>query len=138
MDIFEQFRHAETFVQMDTGDKLMATFYVILLGMSITFVALVLIWGLTATMSRIIKIIEKGTSKPVVPVKAEPVMTEVTLPAAQEEDDTELVAIITAAIAASMNTSIHNIVVTNITRVHDHTPAWGRAGRSDVMASRTH
>jgi len=133
MQILENFKHAGTFAGMTLGDKLIATMYVILLGMGITFVALVLIWAMTALMSRIIKSIEGGNK---------PAVTKVEQPKApasvvqNEEDDQELIAVITAAIAASLNTSMHNILVTNITRVNDSTPVWGRAGRSDVMNSR--
>ncbi len=136
MQILENFKHAGTFAQMTLGEKMTATLYVILLGMGITFVALILIWALTALMSRIIRAIEGG---------AKPAITEApksNTPAApaqvaiSEEEDEALIAVITAAIAASLNTSMHNIVVTNITRVNDETPVWGRAGRSDVMNSR--
>lgn len=136
MQILENFKHAGTFAQMSLGDKMVATLYVILLGMGITFVALILIWALTALMSRIIRAVEGG---------AKPAVTEATNSkapvapaqvAVSEEEDEALIAVITAAIAASLNTSMHNIVVTNITRVNDETPVWGRAGRSDVMNSR--
>ena len=133
MQILENFKHAGTFAGMSLGDKVIATLYVILLGMGITFVALILIWALTALMSRIIKAVEGGTK---------PAVTEAPKPkapvavAVKEEEDEALIAVITAAIAASLNTSMHNIVVTNITRINDETPVWGRAGRSDVMNSR--
>lgn len=135
MEILEQFTHADSFALMPMGDKLIATMYVIILGMGITFTALVLIWGLTALMSKIIMAIDAGnkpeikTVKPVVAQK--PVVEE-----PKEEDQSELIAVITAAIAASLNTSMHNIVVSNITRVSDNTPVWGQTGRSEVMASR--
>jgi sodium pump decarboxylase gamma subunit len=135
MDILEQFTHAESFANMPMGDKLIATMYVIALGMGITFVALVLIWGLTVLMSKIIMAIEGGNKpeiKNVKPVAVEKPVVETP----QEEDQSELIAVITAAIAASLNTSMHNIVVSNITRVSDNTPVWGQTGRSEVMASR--
>lgn len=135
MEILEQFKHAETFAQMPMGDKLVATMYVILLGMGITFTALVLIWALTALMSKIIMAMDsnkKPEIKTVKPVVAEKPVVETP----QEEDQSELIAVITAAIAASLNTSMHNIVVSNITRVSDNTPVWGQTGRSEVMASR--
>ncbi|MBE0449387.1 MAG: OadG family protein [Clostridia bacterium] len=135
MEILEQFTHADSFALMPMGDKLIATIYVIMLGMGITFTALVLIWGLTVLMSKIIMAMDsnmKPEIKTVEPVVAQkPVVEE-----PKEEDQSELIAVITAAIAASLNTSMHNIVVSNITRVSDNTPVWGQTGRSEVMASR--
>ncbi len=133
MQILENFKHAETFAQMTLGDKMVATLYVILLGMGITFVALVTIWAITALMSKILMGLE-GKSQPA--VKAVDVAKAPVAEAAPKEDEGELVAVITAAIAASLGTSMHNIIVTNIRRVEDATPTWGRAGRSDVMNSR--
>ncbi|MBM7561919.1 OadG family protein [Fusibacter tunisiensis] len=135
MEILELFKHADTFAQMDMGDKLVATLYVILLGMGITFVALVIIMALTSLMSKIIMYMENGKKPAIKEVKKETVKPE-PAPEVQESDDEALIAVITAAIAASMNTSMHNVVVSKITRVPDSTPAWGKAGRNDVMASR--
>ena len=45
------------------------------------------------------------------------------------EDYGELVAVITAAIAVSLNTSTHNIVVKNIRRRQDTTPVWSKFNR---------
>lgn len=133
MQVLENFKHAGTFAQMSFGDKMTATLYVILLGMGITFVALVTIWGLTALMSKIIRAYE-GSKEAAVAKVAPTAPAQATQQVV--EDDTELVAVITAAVAASLNTSMHNIVVKNITRVGDQTPVWGQAGRSEVMNSR--
>lgn len=135
MEILEQFTHADSFALMPMGDKLIATMYVIILGMGITFTALILIWGLTALMSKIIMAIDAGKKPEIKTVKPAAVQKPV-VDTPKEEDQTELIAVITAAIAASLNTSMHNIVVSNITRVSDNTPVWGQTGRSEVMASR--
>jgi len=133
MQLLDNFKHAETFAQMPMGERVQATLYVIMLGMSITFVALVFIWGMTLLLSKVVQSIEKKAQPAVMPA---PKTASAPAPAAIEKDDSELVAVITAAIAASMNTSMHNIVVTNIVRTGDGTPVWGRMGRSDVMNSR--
>lgn len=136
MQVLESFKHADSFAQMSMVDKIIASGYVTLLGMGITFVALVLIWFLTVLMSKFIQSVEsKQTITEVKPV-AVSVPTAVTTAIVADEDEGELIAVITAAIAASMNTSMHNIVVTNIRRVPDTTPTWGKLGRSDVMNAR--
>lgn len=135
MSIFEQFKHEDSFMQMTMSEKLIGTLYTILLGMAVTVVALIIIMYLTKFMSLVIRRLEKKTVAPV--VKAPVVETKpVIAPVVDENDDEELIAVITAAVAASLNTSMHNIVVTNITRVSDSTPTWGKIGRSDVMSSR--
>jgi|CZCB01.1.fsa_nt_gi Tol biopolymer transport system component len=44
----------------------------------------------------------------------------------------ELVAVITAAIAASLNRSIHSIVVRSIRIIADSSPVWNRAARREL------
>lgn len=136
MQVLENFKHAESFAQMELADKLIATGYVIVLGMGITFIALMLIWFLTVLMSKFIQRVE--SKQAITEVKPAVVATPaaVTTAIVNDEDESELIAVITAAIAASMNTSMHNIVVTNIRRVPDTTPTWGKLGRSDVMNAR--
>ena len=44
-------------------------------------------------------------------------------------DDSALIAVITAAIAASLGTSSNGIQIKSLRRSHASTPAWGREGR---------
>ncbi|WP_427339276.1 OadG family protein [Caloranaerobacter sp. DY30410] len=46
-----------------------------------------------------------------------------------EEDDEELIAVITAAIAASISRPASEIRIRNIKRIPANTPIWARAGR---------
>ncbi|HHY82066.1 MAG TPA: hypothetical protein GX505_05220 [Clostridiales bacterium] len=52
------------------------------------------------------------------------------------QDQDELIAVITAAIAASLNRSTHSVVVRSIRQVPTTSPAWNRAARFDLTASR--
>lgn len=136
MQVLENFRHADTFVQMSMSEKLLATGYVILLGMGITFIALILIWVITMLMSKIIKKFETKKTGTVETPRQNVSAQSIGTPQAAsiiEEDADELIAVISAAIAASLNTSMHNIIVKNIRRVPDNTPVWGKTGRSEVM-----
>ncbi|GAB6106964.1 OadG family protein [Fusibacter bizertensis] len=139
MHVLESFKHADTFSQMPMGDKLIATGYVILLGMGITFIALILIWMVTMLMSFIIRKLEKRQEISKIPSTQKPAVAQVSgQPIAQveKEDEEELIAVISAAIASTLNTSMHNIRVTNIRRISDNTPTWGKVGRNDVMNTR--
>ena len=60
------------------------------------------------------------------------------LPAVEEapEDDEELVAVITAAIAASLNTSTYNLRIKSLRRIDNKQPAWNRAGIRETINNR--
>ncbi len=138
MSILERFQHSDTFFLMSFGEKTAATGYVILLGMGITFVALILIWAATVLMSRVVRKIESprvkaGAQAASGTMAAAPAAAK--SPAVEEGEDENLVAVLTAAAAACMNTSVHNIVVSGIRRVEDYTPTWGKAGRIRAVNS---
>ena len=114
--------------EISLGEGLIVT----ALGMSVTFAALI---GLSLMLD-VLRIlfykepkkapVQSVAEKPEV-IKEEPV---------EETSQDELVAVITAAIAASLQTSTHNILVRNIIRVGDATPVWGRSGRIEQINSR--
>ena len=90
-----------------------------LLGMGMVFVVLIIIIVVIVLMSKCVRAIEgrgKKTEEPKAaapaPVTAEPVQEE-------EADDLELVAVITAAVAASMGTSTDGFVVRSIKRAQN-------------------
>lgn len=137
MSLLEKFADPNVINTMSSSEKMVATLYTTILGMGITFAALLVIWATTAIMSKIIRSLENRNKEEIVRV-VEPKKEEIVKIAENEngEDDEELIAVISAAIAASLNTSIHNIVVRNIIRVDDKTPAWGKAGTIEQMNSR--
>lgn len=50
-----------------------------------------------------------------------------------QEDDLELVAVITASIAAMLSRPANSIVVRNIVRVPQTTPVWGSVSRQEMI-----
>ncbi len=90
---------------------------VTILGVGIVFLILVIL----CVVLKVFEIVfsSKKTAAPVQKVSA-PVPT-----AAAAEDDTELVAVITAAIAASLNTSTYNLKIKSVRRLGS---SWNRAG----------
>ncbi len=48
----------------------------------------------------------------------------------------ELIAVLTAAIAASLNTSTYNLRIKSYRRLESNKPAWNRAGINDTINSR--
>ena len=56
-----------------------------------------------------------------------------------KEDDTdeeELIAVMTAAIAASLNTSTYNLKIKSYRRVDNNVPAWNKAGLNEAINNR--
>lgn len=53
--------------------------------------------------------------------------------AMDENKDEELVAAITAALAASLSQPSHNLIIKSIRRVPQDSPAWARAGRQEQV-----
>ncbi len=147
MELINNFKDPILIEQLSLGDKIAASLFVTALGMLITFTALIVLWGLTATYSKMVQNAEaRRRASAVVEVKATKATNGATVAvvpsisakaeAADEEDAEEIIAVISAAIATKLGTGVHNIFVRNIVRVSDSTPAWGQSGRMDQMRSR--
>ena len=55
---------------------------------------------------------------------------------ADDMDETELIAVLTAAVAASLNTSTYNLKIKSYRRVDNKMPAWNRAGVTETINNR--
>ncbi len=69
--------------------------------------------------------------------KKKPIIEE-TAPAQAEaaENDEELVAVLTAAVAAYLNTSTYNLKIKSYRRINDDRPIWNKAGIQDTINGR--
>lgn len=114
LSLLETFVNSDLMKNLSMGDKMLASLYVMILGMGATFVALCILWGLITIMSKIINGIPKEVEKDVHGATSIP-----SIIGNKEENRYELVAVITAAIAEIMETSTKNIVIKNISRVVD-------------------
>lgn len=108
---------------------------VMLIGISIVFAGLVLLMGLIKIVAAVTANIgkpkqEKKAAEPA-PVAAPAV--EAAAPAVNADD--ELIAVITAAIAAMMDGDNSGFVVRRVRRV-SNTPAWSKSGREEQVYSR--
>lgn len=132
LDLLSKLKDPNLIHTLSIGEKFQGALMVTLLGMGITFASLVIIRYLTSLLSYIVMKIE-NKNKPVLEVVS--TTNSAVVEDVEEGDDEELIAVISAAIAASLNTSIHNIVVKNIVRTQDTTPSWGQAGRMEQLGS---
>jgi len=118
---------------LSSNEKVSIVLFVAGLGMAVTFAVLIFLWFAISVLSSVLRNFGEEKKKPQPVKKVEPV---VAVEETEEEEDEELVAVIAAAVAASLNTSIHNIVVKNIVRVNDHSPSWAKTGRIEQMNTR--
>ena len=108
-----------------------------IIGLSTVFSVLIILMIVITIMKMIFY---KAPSKPAataVPVAPEMPAPEPVKPvAADEMDDEELVAVITAAVAASLNTSTYNLRIKSLRRIDNKQPAWNRAGIRETINNR--
>ena len=71
-------------------------------------------------------------------VKTEAPVTNVEAAPAKEEetDEGELIAVLTAAIASSLNTSTYNLRIKSYRRTDNKAPAWNKAGLTETINNR--
>lgn len=115
--LMQLFSSPETVESLQLSDKIYASLITTLLGMGITFSALIILLFVISFMRKLA-------------VKPEPAAA-ITPPAAiqkEEENEDELVAAITAAVVATMRCGRRNIMIRNIKRVNDFQPQWNRTG----------
>lgn len=133
MSLLERFADPGLIGAMSFGEKMLASVYVAMLGMGITFLALVLLWAAIAAMSRILASAEKRKAAPAVMVAPQAAAVPQAEPA---QDESELVAVIAAAIAAATGRDIERIVVRDIRRVGEGQPIWRQAGIQRQVSKR--
>ena len=102
-------------------------------GMSIVFGVLVVLMIVLYLFKLIFYKNPVKTAKPVEDVKETPV---VETKAEDDVDDDELIAILTAAVAASLNTSTYNLNIKSYRRINDVRPAWNKQGLRETIESR--
>lgn len=103
-----------------------------IIGYAMVFVVLCFLWGILELM-RVVLAPKKPKSKPqpvqTVPVVAEPVAE----PEEEQADEGELIAVLTAAVAASLNTSTYNLRIKSFKRSDTKNSAWSSASRNDAI-----
>ncbi len=102
------------------------------IGMLIVFSVLIILMVVLVAMKYIFAPKENKEEKAVVAPQPQEVKPTVTA----EEDDEELIAVLTAAIAASLNTSTYNLNIKSFRRVKNTAPAWNKAGLNETINSR--
>lgn len=102
----------------------------VVIGLGIVFGVLIILMCVLYIFGLIFN--KKPKAAPAPAPVAEPAAEE----AAEEEDEEELIAILTAAVAASLNTSTYNLQIKSYRRISDNRPAWNRAGLRETIGNR--
>lgn len=133
-ELLARFADPDVMQTLTISDKLTAGLVTTILGMGITFIALILLQFIISWMDKILNNGKAQTHIAAANVTAarQPKGTQ----KSQYHDDKELVAVIATAIAMKMKTSVDNIVIKNIEKLDDRSPAWNRAGIIEQMNSR--
>jgi sodium pump decarboxylase gamma subunit len=136
VDLLATFSNPETFDSLTTTQRLMAGLVTTLLGMGITFVALVTLMVITSFMDKLggNKIGGEKQTAAVAPrpAKAATAGGQKTL-SRPASDDEEIAVAITTALAIMLETSHSNFMVKTIRRVEDSSTSWSRAGLADQL-----
>lgn len=111
LSLVDRLADPELIKAMTSGEKIIASLQVTLLGMCITFIALLILWALIFIMS---KALHTTHSKKEVEIADLPTQKQKT-----SQDSEEVIAVITAAIVENLNLSPRNIVVRDIVEVAD-------------------
>lgn len=133
MGLMEQFANPDTMQSLSMGEKLAAAGITTVMGMGITFLVLILLWGCVAVMTKFTYRPKKEEKPQASAAPAAPAAPAAAAPAAADDS---LIAVISAAIAAYEGGSPNNLVVRKISRISGETTVWGDAGRADCIDSR--
>jgi len=129
MSLLEQFAVDELLQGLSLGEKALGSFYVAILGMSITFLALIVLMGSLFVMSKLVNPGSGRGKRPVEPELPLPLFPERHAPG-------ELLPLVLAAAAwAAVGSPVRIIRVRPIKREPDDTPAWARAGRIEQVSA---
>lgn len=133
-ELLARFADPEVMQSLSISDKLTAGLITTILGMGITFAALIILQFIIAWMD---KILNRKKTAPAEPIPLGPIAQKPPADTVEpHRDGNELVAVIAAVIAMKLKTSVDKIVIKNIEKLDDRSPAWNRAGIIEQMNSR--
>ena len=124
------------------GEKALLGGGVTAIGLAVVFLALGALIFITYLYPKIVQKLLTGEPKSKKEKarksdrKAETVSAAPVKSAAKAQDDTALIAVITAAVAASLGAPTNGIVIKSISRAVQNAPAWGKRGRTEQIYNR--
>lgn len=119
---------------MSLGEALTTGLQTTVVGLTIVFSVLIILMLVLMLMKKIFY--KEPKKAELVKAKEAPAPVEVKAVKETEEDEEELIAVLTAAVAASLNTSTYNLRIKSYRRVNNEAPAWNRAGLRETINNR--
>lgn len=142
LGLMEKFSDPALIDTLTVAEKSIGAMITTLMGMGITFAVLILLWGLIALMAKFTaekpKTPSGGSGGTPVTHQNAAAPAATTITNAVTGTSPELIAVITAAIAAFEGTAANagNLIIRKINRISGQTTTWSAAGSSDAIASR--
>ena len=132
VDLLALFSDPTTIKELSGTQRLLAGLVTTLLGMGITFLALVVLQVVTGFFSKLAPPEKKETKElsSTVDARAEDDREPATQPVA---DQAELIAAITTALALMLDKPSSEIVITSIKTIDNPVSAWSRAGIAEQV-----
>ncbi|HZK56829.1 MAG TPA: OadG family protein [Clostridia bacterium] len=134
MDLLEKMKFSiET---MTMGEKFLAGIQVTVLGLVIVFIALAILYFAVIIMEMLLNKTQEEETVELRPSADETVDWENEALVHKEGNtvhDTEVVAVIVAAVAVSLHVPVQDVVVKSIKRARDSTPIWAKMGRIEQI-----
>ncbi len=128
VDLLAHFSDPASIKDLSVSQRMLAGLVTTLLGMGITFVALVILQIVTSLLGKLApekKSRSTALSKDGLPTDKAALNLD--------RNEEELVAAITSTLALMLEKPASSIVVKNITRIDKATPVWSRAGITEQM-----
>ncbi len=101
-----------------------------------TFIGLAIVFGVLLILMIVLCLFKVIFYKDPAKVKVVEKVAEVVETAEPDTDEDQLIAVLTAAIAASLNTSTYNLQIKSYRRIRDERPSWNKEGLREVINSR--
>lgn len=120
---------------MSLNEALTEGILVTVVGLAIVFAVLIILMFALMIMKNIFYSPEQSAKKEDTAAAVKVPVKEVHKPE-KAADDTEIIAVITAAVAAVLNTSSKQLKIKSYKRIGNNTPAWNKAGVSEMINSR--
>ncbi|MBE6037030.1 MAG: hypothetical protein E7223_05410 [Clostridiales bacterium] len=145
LGLMERFADPALFEGLSFAEKMAGGGVTLLMGLGITFIVLLILWGCITIMGKVLKTgapkKEKAAPAPAaaaaVAAAPAPAPAEAAPAPAAEGIDPAIIAVIMAAIAAAEGPeAAQGLVVRRITRVQSGRPAWRTAGVNECLDSR--
>lgn len=135
LTLMDKMKDAAEFMKLSFGEKMTGGLYTAILGLGITFIALIVLMYATKIMHGIMsRKANREAAKSAAPAESLPTTAAVarTVTAAAVEDDDEIIAVITAAVASLTGGAG---IVKNIYRAPVES-GWTASGREELFGSR--